>query len=82
MTGGQTNRPSIVCSIVRCAKLHAKVVLSVMKFFYLFYHVYYVIALECLVKALGAALSILHNNVQNWRFAVKSTVGGVGANKN
>ena len=36
VTGGQTDWPIIVCSIIRYAKLHAKVVLSIMKFFYLF----------------------------------------------
>ena len=36
VTGGQTDWPSIVCSIVRCAKLHAKVILSIMNFFYQF----------------------------------------------
>ena len=62
VTGGHIYRPSIVCNIVRCANLHAKVILSIMKFFYLFYHVYYVIALEGLAKALGAVLRIHHSN--------------------
>ena len=36
VTGGQTDQMSIICSIIQCAKLNTKVILSIMKFFYLF----------------------------------------------